>query len=261
MAFSLSNIENQWFFFQVDTKWVFSSVTNWHLQIRWWNWTKPTSYHVNTMDALIVSIQMILVGRIIHPAKLYIYSLLLENEPTSINSHLTRNEKWKLWVGWQGSSCWLLCLCVLCFVFCAASKTIRCSRVLLYYLIFWKMKIMSYVFWQVSSSIKLQPEKFSTRKKRYSRLAVGWNKSQITICRVKIQTPTITGKITTGNKGTVVWPSVGIRVNIRTPTTTGKNYDRKKRYSHLAYTICNTRPNPVCTHSYWKTNLHLSNHT
>ncbi len=32
------------------------------------------------------------------------------------------------------------------------------------------------------------------RKKRYGRLAVGWNKSQITVCRVKIRTPTITGK-------------------------------------------------------------------
>ncbi len=30
------------------------------------------------------------------------------------------------------------------------------------------------------------------QKKRYSRLAVGWNKSQITVCRVKIQTPPIT---------------------------------------------------------------------
>ena len=61
------------------------------------------------MDALIVSIQMILVGRIIHPTKPYMYSL----------SHLTRNKKWKLWVGWHGSSCWLLYLCVccvLCFV-------------------------------------------------------------------------------------------------------------------------------------------------
>jgi hypothetical protein len=55
--------------------------------------------------------------------------------------------------------------------------------------------------------------KYYGQKKRYSRLAVGWNKSQITVCRVKIQTP----------------------------TTTGKNYGRKKRYSHLAYTICNTR--------------------
>jgi hypothetical protein len=73
--------------------------------------------------------------------------------------------------------------------------------------------------------------------KRYSRLAVGRNKSQITVCRVKIQTPTITGKIMTGKKGTVVWPSVGIHE----PTTTGKNYDRKKKDSRLAYTICNTR--------------------
>ncbi len=30
------------------------------------------------------------------------------------------------------------------------------------------------------------------QKKRYSRLAVGWNKSQITVCRVKIRTPPIT---------------------------------------------------------------------
>jgi hypothetical protein len=44
------------------------------------------------------------------------------------------------------------------------------------------------------------------RKKRYSRLAVGWSKSQITICRLKRQTPTITGK----------------------------NYNWKKRYSCLA---------------------------
>ncbi len=32
------------------------------------------------------------------------------------------------------------------------------------------------------------------QKKRYSRLAVGWNKSQITDCHSKIRTPTITGK-------------------------------------------------------------------
>ena len=30
------------------------------------------------------------------------------------------------------------------------------------------------------------------RKKRYSHLADGWNKSQITVCRVKIRTPPIT---------------------------------------------------------------------
>jgi hypothetical protein len=43
-------------------------------------------------------------------------------------------------------------------------------------------------------------------KKRYGCLAVGWSKSQITVCCVKIRTPTITGK----------------------------NYDWKKRYSRLA---------------------------
>ncbi len=39
---------------------------------------------------------------------------------------------------------------------------------------------------------KLQPEKIMTGKKRYSCLADGWNKSQITVCRVKIRTPIIT---------------------------------------------------------------------
>ena len=105
------------------------------------------------------------------------------SELTSSNSHLTRNEKWKLWVGWHGSSYWLLCLCVLCFVFCAASKTIWYCRVSPYYLIFKKMKIMSYVFRRVSSLPenkdtvvcllgvrfwRLRPE-----KKRYSRLSDG----------------------------------------------------------------------------------------
>ncbi len=53
------------------------------------------SYDVNTMDALIVSIQKFLVGRIIHPTKPYMYPPLLENGPTSIYSHLTRNEQYK----------------------------------------------------------------------------------------------------------------------------------------------------------------------
>ncbi len=73
--------------------------------------------------------------------------------------------RWR--VGWHGLSCWLLCLCVLYFLFCAASKTIRCSWVSPY-LIFWKIKIMSYVFRWV---------------------------------------PTFIDQITTGKKGTVVWPS------------------------------------------------------
>ncbi len=102
------------------------------------------------------------------------------------------------------------------------------------------MKIMSYVFWQVSSSIKLQPEKIMTGK-RYSRLAVGWNKSQITVCCLKRQTPTITGKNYDPKKK--VQPSgrwleymSKYKHQLRQEKiTTGK------RYSCLAYTICNTR--------------------
>jgi hypothetical protein len=49
---------------------------------------------------------------------------------------------------------------------------------------------------QITTGKSLQPQ-----KKRYSRLAVGWNKSQITVCCVNIRTPTIiTGKITTQKK-------------------------------------------------------------
>ncbi len=43
-------------------------------------------------------------------------------------------------------------------------KTIQCSWVWPYF-IFWKMKIMSYVFWQISSSIKLQLGKITKGKK------------------------------------------------------------------------------------------------
>jgi hypothetical protein len=65
--------------------------------------------------------------------------------------------------------------CVLCFVLPPKqSGVLECHYTISY---FKKMKIMSYVFRQVSSSIKLQPE-----------------------------------KITTGKKGTVVWPSVGINL-------------------------------------------------
>jgi hypothetical protein len=62
-----------------------------------------------------------------------------------------------------------------------------------------------------SSGFKLQPDKITTQKKRYSHLADGWNTSQITVCRVKIWTPIITKleKIRTGEKGTVVWSLVG----------------------------------------------------
>ncbi len=85
------------------------------------------------------------------------------------------------------------------------------------------MKIMSYVFWRVSLLIKLQPEKKYDRKKRNSRLAVGWKKSQITVCRLKRQTPTITGK-------SYDWKKRYSRLAVgwNTWQNTNTNYDRKK---------------------------------
>ncbi len=141
--------------------------------------------------------------------------------------------------GWHGSSCWLLFLCVLCFVFCAASKqssVLECHHTILYFEK-WKLWAMFFGGFLRRSNYN---RKNCDRKKRYSRLAVSWNKSQITICRLKRQTPTITGKNYNRKKGTVGWLLVGIHVKIWTPTRTGKNYDQKKRYSRLAYTICNT---------------------
>ncbi len=49
--------------------------------------------------------------------------------------------------------------------------------------------------------VQITTRKIMTGKKRYSRLADGWNKSQITICRVKIHYDR--------KKGTVIWSSVG----------------------------------------------------
>ncbi len=53
--------------------------------------------------------------------------------------------------GWHGSSCWLLCLFVLylfCVLCCLQNNPVFSSVT---YLICQKMKIMSYVFWRVSS--------------------------------------------------------------------------------------------------------------
>ncbi len=50
----------------------------------------------------------------------------------------------------------------------------------------------------------------------------------VTVCRVKIQTPNITGKKFDRKKRVQSSGRVGIRVKIRTLTMTGKNYDRKK---------------------------------
>ncbi len=64
---------------------------------------------------------------------------------------------------WHGSSCWLLCLCVLCFVFCAASKTIQCSQVSPDISYFEKWKLWAMFFGgSLPSLIKLWPEKKGT---------------------------------------------------------------------------------------------------
>ncbi len=112
------------------------------------------------------------------------------------------------------SCCFCVC-CVLCFVLPPNNPVFSSVTILSYIL---KNENYGLCFWWVSLLIKLQPEQITTGKKGYSCLAVGWNKSQITICCLKRQTPTITKK----------------------------NYNRKKRYSHLAvgWNICqNTNTN------------------
>jgi hypothetical protein len=132
------------------------------------------SYDVNTMDALIVSIQMVLAGRIIHPAKPYMYSLLLENKPTSIYSHLTRNKKMKI----MGRVAWLILLVVVsvCAVFCV----LCCLQ-------------NNPVFLSVTRSLILKNENYELC------FLAGFFVDQIT-----------TGKNYDRKKGTVVWLSVGI---------------------------------------------------
>ena len=106
---------------------------------------------------------------------------------SSSNSHLTRNEKWKLWVGWHGSSYWLLCLCVLCFVFCAVSKTIRCSQVSPISISKnenYELCISAGFF--VTTGKKKVPVVCLAKEKRYSRLSVGCAVLAITTGKKKI---------------------------------------------------------------------------
>ena len=82
--------------------------------------------------------------------------------------------KWKLWVEWHGSSCWLLCLCVLYFVFCAVFKTIRCSQVSPISISKnenYELCISAGFF--VMTGKKKVPVVCLAKKKRYSRLSVG----------------------------------------------------------------------------------------
>ncbi len=77
--------------------------------------------------------------------------------------------RWR--VGWHGSSCWLLCLCVLCFVFLCCLQN-------------------NPVFSSVTISHILKNENYE-------------------LCFLAGY---FVNKITTGKKGTVVWPSVGINL-------------------------------------------------
>jgi hypothetical protein len=98
--------------------------------------------------------------------------------------------------------CFCVC-CVLCFVLPPKNP------------VFLNVTILSYILknenYELCFLVGFFVDQITTgknydRKKRYSRLAAGWNKSQITIFCLKRQTPTITGK----------------------------NYNWKKRYSRLA---------------------------
>jgi hypothetical protein len=96
------------------------------------------------------------------------------------------------------------------------------------------MKIMSYVFWRVSSSIKLRPEKKGT---------VVW--PSVGMFGGSISSDCFSGflnQIMTEKKGTVVWPSVAmsgcfggfVAMFFGRFLNQITNYDQKKRYSRLA---------------------------
>ncbi len=142
-------------------------------------------------------------------------------------------------VGWHVSSYWLLCLCVLCDVFCAPTddrKTVP---------FFWSYFFQSFVIigvriltWQTVIWDLFQP----SARRLYLFFPVIIFSDCKTICRVKIQTPTITGKITTQkkiryNRLAIGWNKSQITiccVKIRTPTTTRKNYNGKKKIQSFA---------------------------
>ncbi len=93
---------------------------------------------------------------------------------------------------------------------------------------YYRKKRYDTVVWPANffGRFKLQPEKITTGKKRYSCLANGWNRSQITVCRVKIRTPIITKleKIRTGKKvqSSGCWLEHKTQNTTHTDTTTNK---------------------------------------
>jgi hypothetical protein len=87
--------------------------------------------------------------------------------------------------------------CAVVSVFCSGGKEVLVLHTNVHYLtIFLQTNIFlivvevlaKYVFWRVFTFVN----QIMTRKKRYKRLAISWNKSQITVCCVKIRTPPIT---------------------------------------------------------------------
>ncbi len=83
---------------------------------------------------------------------------------------------------------------------------------------------------------QIKTKKNTTRKKRYSRLAVGWNKSQITI-EHQLSLEKLQPEKKNYSRLAIGWNKSLCRVKIPTPTTTGKKFDRKKKGT----VICNTR--------------------
>ncbi len=133
--------------------------------------------------------------------------------------------------------CCVCVCCVLCFLLPPKqSSVLECHHIS--YFEKWKLWALFFggcLCWSNYDQKKLRPEK------RYSRLAVGWNKSQITIFRAKIWTPTITGKnFDRKKKYSCLAVSLNksqitiCRVKIWTPTMTVKNYVREKKVQSFA---------------------------
>ncbi len=121
--------------------------------------------------------------------------------------------------------------CVLC---CLQNNPVFSSVCPSPYLIFWNMKIMSYVFGRFLCRSNYDRKKLRP-KKRYSRLANGWNKSQIInhlLCQnrnTNYDWKKLRPKKKVQSSGQLCFLA-GSFVN---QITTGKNYDWKKRYSCL----------------------------
>jgi hypothetical protein len=136
--------------------------------------------------------------REIYLSRQTLYVLTLIGKRTYIYQ-LTLNKKQKMKI--MGRVAWLILLVVVsvCVVFCVLCCLQNDP-------VFSSVTILSHILknenYELCISASFFIDQITTgknydQKKRYSRLAVGWNKSHTTVCPVKIQTPTITGKITT----------------------------------------------------------------